>query len=156
MKFPLRSKIILGSAVTLITITALSSCSKDNNPFTPPGINQKNAKFTMSVKDLNLAENDAVDLTINGADAAGTRTLWKVNGVTRQNEPLVSFEAADFVSGNDIVIESVTPVASVSVSISVFNTGAPVKLNYTPVVEGSSQTPVSVTVNDDYTKIFSY
>lgn len=157
MKLPLRNKHILKGAMVLLSAALLSSCSKDNkNPVLPPGITLKNAKFTISVKDLNLSENDAVDITINGTDGSGANTFWKVNGATRNNEPLISIETEDVASGNDVVVESITPLASISVSIVVSNAGAPMTLHYTPVVEGSSQAPVTQTVPGSYTKIFTY
>ncbi|PSK93395.1 hypothetical protein [Taibaiella chishuiensis] len=157
MKLPFRNKHILNGAAVLLTAALLSSCSKDNNnPLVPPGITLKNAKFTISVKDLNLSENDDVSITINGADGSGANTYWKVNGATRSNEPLISIETEDVASGNDVVVESIRPMASISVSIVVSNAGAPMTLHYTPVVEGSTQSPVTETVSGSYTKIFTY
>ena len=157
MKFPALNKQTLKGAAALLAIAALtSSCSKDGNNNPLPGISKKNAKFTFSVKDINLADGDAAKVTITGSDGTIDGTIWKVNGVTRNNEPLVSFDEDELASGTEFVVETVKPVVNAQVSLVVVNFNGAVKLSYTPTVEGSSQQPVIETVSGDYNKVFSY
>ena len=156
MKFPARNKQNLKGTVALLAIVALSSsCSKDNNsPL--PGIPTKTGKFTISVKDINLSEGDDVSFIFSGSDGTLNGTCWKVNGVTKENEPAITINQDDLLSGADIVVETAKPLVSSSVSISIVNFDAPVKLKYTPAYQGSTQAPVVETITDTYVKSFTY
>lgn len=157
MKFLKCTPKTLKGAAALLAIAALSaSCSKDDNNSPLPGITTKTGKFIISVKDINISESDDVHFTFAGSDGTLNGTCWKVNGVTRENEPAVSITETDLLSGNDIVIETAKPLVSASVSISIVNFDTPVKLKFTPSFQGSTQGPINETVTDTYIKQFTY
>lgn len=157
MKFPARNKQTLKGAAALLAIAALSSsCSKDNNNSPLPGVSTKTGKFTISVKDINMSESDNVSIIFSGSDGTLNGTCWKINGVVQENEPAITISEDDLLSGGNIVVETAKPLVSSSVSISIVNFGAPVKLNYTPAYQGSTQAPVVETITDTYVKSFTY
>jgi hypothetical protein len=140
---------------------AFSSCSKsddggNNNPGTG---NQKTYKFTIKASGIDNpgAGGDRFSITFSGADLNATKTIWKVNGVTRSNETVFSLDEDDFGTGATFVIESLVPLVAVSGSISASNfEGGPIDLTLTPVVNGNAEAVISQSVTKDFTKILSY
>ncbi len=90
---------VWGPAVLFMAVTLLSSCSKKDDPSNtdPPPSEGLKAKFTIAVAGL-AKEGHSVEFIFSGQDKSNpaNKTIWKVDGQTRANEPSISFIAAHF------------------------------------------------------------
>lgn len=134
------------------------SCSKKNE--TPQNSNGKNVKLTFTVTGVNKAEVDAVSFIAVGVDNNNDKTVWKVNGVNKNNEQAISLDENSF-TGNTktYVLESITPLDVINVSIQCINFGTDFKVSYKAEINGkveNSDQDVTVAENKDYTHTFSY
>ncbi|MCZ4243514.1 hypothetical protein [Pedobacter punctiformis] len=141
----------------ILFVTLLFSCKKDSND--SPGTTGKNVKFTITVNGVSGAD-DYASFVIVGADLKNTKTLWKVNGVTKNNETSVSLGEDDFTgSTKTYVVESVTPLDVVGTSIQCLNFNGPYTISYKAEVNGkviTNDQNVTVDVNKDYTHRYDY
>ncbi|MEH3115085.1 hypothetical protein [Pedobacter terrae] len=140
-----------------IVFSLLFSCKKDSDA--TPSKSGKTAKFTITANGVN-ATDDYVSFVIVGGDTKGTKTIWKVNGVTRNNEAAISLGKDDFTgSTKTYVIETVLPVDVISASAQCINFNASYQISYKAEIDGKVVTNddgVIVDVNKDYTHQFDY
>lgn len=122
------------SVLTLIPLM-FSRCS-DKGDSLPEG---KSFKFTITVNNANgSVEQDRAQFLIVGGSPSGEQTIWKVNGVVRNNEQGVGFNTIDFAgSTKTYVIESVKPLSHVQVSVQCINFDAPFTYSYKAEVNSS-------------------
>lgn len=140
-----------------LVLSLLFSCKKDSE--TTPAKSGKTAKFTITANGVN-ASDDYVSFVIVGGDTKGTKTIWKVNGVTRNNEAAISLGKDDFTgSTKTYVIETVLPVDIITASVQCINFNASYQISYKAEIDGKVVTNdegVTVDVNKDYTHKFDY
>jgi hypothetical protein len=140
-----------------LVLALLFSCKKDSE--TTPVKNGKTAKFTITANGVNSSD-DYVSFVIVGGDTKGTKTIWKVNGVTRNNEAAISLGKDDFTgSTKTYVIETILPVDVISASAQCINFNASYQISYKAEIDGKVVTNddgITVDVNKDYTHQFDY
>lgn len=148
----------LSLVMLLLTTSILTSCSKKKDP-TPSG---KNIKYTVTMTGVTDA-NGNVQVAINGSTIRSTdNTLWKVNGVTKNNERLVSFDETNFFGGSKTyVIESVTPLvaANISVLCGVYNPGQTYTVSLKTEVDGkvvNNDSNVAVVYNGNFERHYQH
>ncbi|QDW26855.1 hypothetical protein FFJ24_019310 [Pedobacter sp. KBS0701] len=141
----------------VLVLALLFSCKKDSE--TTPAANGKTAKFTITANGVNSSD-DYVSFVIVGGDTKGTKTIWKVNGVTRNNEAAISLGKDDFTgSTKTYVIETVLPVDVITAGVQCINFNASYQISYKAEINGkviTNDDGVTVDVNKDYTHQFDY
>jgi hypothetical protein len=139
-----------------IALALLFSCKKDSESTPQSG---RTAKFTITANGVNSSD-DYVSFVIVGGDTKGTKTIWKVNGVTRNNEVAISLGEDDFTgSTKTYVIETVLPVDVITTSVQCINFNASYQISYKAEIDGkviTNDDGVTVDVNKDYTHKFDY
>lgn len=153
-------KKLLYTILPLLMLTVLFSCKK-NDDGSPANPDLKNMKFTVTVD--GVEDQDYVSFVFVGADANNANTVWKVNGVTKNNETAISLGENDFMGGTKTyVIESTTPLRLVATSQQCLNPGAnnpPFKISFKAEVNGKVVTNDEnfvVTSTTDYTHKYDY
>ena len=140
-----------------LVLTLLFSCKKDSEG--TPATSGKTAKFTITANGVNSSD-DHVSFVIVGGDTKGTKTIWKVNGVTRNNEAAISLGKDDFTgSTKTYVIQNVLPVDVITTSVQCLNFNASYQISYKAEIDGkviTNDDGVTVDVNKDYTHQFDY
>ncbi|MGN8059622.1 hypothetical protein ACTJKN_25310 [Pedobacter sp. 22163] len=140
-----------------LVLTLLFSCKKDSEG--TPATSGKTAKFTITANGVNSSD-DYVSFVIVGGDTKGTKTIWKVNGVTRNNEAAISLGKDDFTgSTKTYVIETVLPVDVITTSVQCINFNASYQISYKAEIDGkviTNDDGVTIDVNKDYTHQFDY
>jgi hypothetical protein len=141
----------------VLVLALLFSCKKDSE--TTPATSGKTAKFTITANGVNSSD-DYVSFVIVGGDTKGTKTIWKVNGVARNNEVAISLGKDDFTgSTKTYVIETVLPVDVITTSVQCINFNASYQISYKAEIDGkviTNDDGVTVDVNKDYTHQFDY
>lgn len=108
--------------VPILTLSLVMSCSSDDDEEIVDS-NQKNFKFTITAN--NVDAQDYVSFVFVGSEVNNSNTIWKINGVTQDNETGVSFGKNDFMgSTKTYVIESTKPLRLVTSGIQCINPGA--------------------------------
>jgi len=153
-------KKVLFSILPVLMLTMVVSCKKDSNE-TPGDSENKNIKFTVTVD--GAEEQDYVSFVFVGASSNNSNTIWKVNGVTRNNETAISLGENDFLGGTKTyVIESTTPLRLVTTSQQCLNPGATnpsFKVSFKTEVNGvvvTDDKDFVVTATSDYTHKYDY
>lgn len=153
-------KKLLCTILPLLMLTVLFSCKKDSDD-SPSNSDNKNLKFTVTVDGVD--DQDYVSFVFVGASANNANTIWKVNGVTRNNETAISLGKNDFMSGTKTyVIESTTPLRLVTTSQQCLNPGTnnpSFKVSFKAEVNGKVTTNddnVVVSSTADYTHRYEY
>lgn len=153
-------KKVLFAILPLLTLTVLSSCKKDSND-TPGDSENKNFKFTVTVD--GVEDQDYVSFVFVGATLDNAKTIWKVNGVAKNNETGISLGKNDFLGATKTyVIESTIPLRLVTTSQQCLNPGAnnpPFKISFKAEVNGAVVTNdqnITVTSTADYTHKYDY
>ncbi|MBK0382839.1 hypothetical protein I5M32_07685 [Pedobacter sp. SD-b] len=145
-------------AILALGAITFSSCSKNNDA--PSNGDGKNVKFTFTVTGVNPAEIDNVSFIAVGGNSTNDKTIWKVNGVTKNNEQDISLGEDDFTgSTKTYVVESIKPLTSAQISLQCINFDAPYKISYKAEVNGKVENDdenITVDVNKDYTHQYSY
>lgn len=99
---------------------------------------EKSYRFTITVN--GAVASDRAQFMIVGGSPGGETTMWKVNGVTRNNEQGVGFNTVDFAgSTKTYVIESVKPLTHAQVSVQFINFDAPFTYSYKAEVNNSAK-----------------
>lgn len=146
------------SLAFILSATLLFSCKKDSDSPENPSGSGKNVKFTITVN--GITGEDYASFVLVGADYKNSKTVWKVNGVTKNNETAVSLGKDDFTgTTKTYVIESVIPLDVVTTSIQCINFGGAYTMSYKAEVNGKVVTDdqnVTVDVNKDYTHKYDY
>ncbi|RFZ90980.1 hypothetical protein D0C36_18720 [Mucilaginibacter conchicola] len=150
----------LSLALVCFVMLGLGACSKKNDGGVQPGTKGKTAKFTITV---NGAPSSAyISFVMVGASTeTSNNTIWKVNGVTRENEQGVSLGKNDFSgSTKTYVVESVTPLRLATVGIQCLSPdNASYTISYKAEIDGQVKNDsqnVAVTGNADFTHDYSY
>lgn len=147
-----------------LAMLSLVACSKNdgNGPIDDPNANldTKNMKFTFSVTGINIDDMDHASLTFSGTDSKGTTTVWQLNGEILPNERGFSVSQDKMKDGSTFVVESIVPLASAGVSISVVNStisdNTPMHLKFKAEVNGKVGNDIDETINEYYTKSLSF
>lgn len=152
----LRSYLLIGLTLSLTIVLFSCSKSKDNPDPGPGGSGNKTMKFTLTTTGLQAA--DDFSLTFSGSDITGTaNTLFKVNGVLRNNQRAIVISKAQLMAGQ-IVVETV-PLYTVSISAggSCGTAGRTFSFKLEPVINNAAQTVVNKTVtNTAYAETFTF
>lgn len=144
-------------AVATSCLFTFSACSKSDGP---DGGNNKNVKFTIAIEGA-VETGDFISFSFSGGTLNSTEsTIWKVNGVTKNNETGINFSDSEF-SGSvkSYVIESIMPLAAAGATVQVINDDAPLKVSYKAEVNGKVVNNDATTLTGegaDYTKQFTY
>ncbi|RYD75698.1 MAG: hypothetical protein EOP55_12980 [Sphingobacteriales bacterium] len=153
-------KKVLFTILPLLTLTILFSCKKESNEM-PTDTENKNFKFTVTVD--GVEEQDYVSFVFVGGSLDNAKTIWKVNGVTKNNETAISLGKNDFLGATKTyVIESTIPLRLVTTSQQCLNPGATnpsFKVSYKAEVNGQVVTNdqnFTVTSTTDYTHKYDY
>jgi len=150
---------ITSALMGIVLMAGLSACSKSHDDAAPAN-NGKTAKFTVSVNGASSSAYVSFVMVGIGTDINNS-TVWKVNGVTQNNEKTVSLGLNNFTgSTQTYVIESVTPLQAISVGVQCLSTAnAPYTISYKAEINGKVTTDnqnVTVTNNADFTHDYSY
>ena len=152
-------KNFIAAVTCAVLFTGFSSCSKKSNDDLSPS-DGRTAKFTVTVTGAPASAYISfvmVGLTTDPKEA----TVWKVNGVVKNNESAVSLALNDF-SGNTktYVIESVKPLSTVSVGIQCLNVeNSSYNVSYKAEINGdvkNDERDFTVTKNTDFTHNYTY
>ncbi len=143
-------KITLITFITAITLLTVS-CSKNEDEPTP----SKKTVFTISVKDLNIGDQDRLNVVIGGTDSQGNVTQWKKNGVLQSNETVIALQSHDLTSG-EVTIEAASAVKTIHVNMSAINFNEPYTLKYQAIINGDVKNDMTETVSDSFIKAFTY
>jgi hypothetical protein len=164
MKKRLLPQFSLKNITLLLSLTAVCfvlSCSKNSTSPVPSLPKGKTAKFTISVN--GATNDDYISFVFSGAsnDVSGSTTIWKVNGVTQENEQAISFAKNDFTgSTKTYVIESTTPLAAIATSVQCISTSTTsYTISYKAEIDGQvsgDYQNITVAENQDYTHQFNY
>lgn len=151
----------LSTAIICVVLLAVfSSCGKKDNDDPTPSSDGRTAKFTVTVTGAPPSAYISfvmVGLTNNPSEA----TVWKVNGVVKNNESSVSLGEDDF-SGNTktYVIESVKPLNAISVGVQCLNVeNSTYKVSYKAEINGevkNDEKDIAVTKSADFTHDYTY
>lgn len=155
-------KKLLWVLLPVLTLSLVSSCSGDDDDYDgtadPEG---KNIKFTITANDVE--DQDYVSFVFVGADYNNSNTVWKVNGVTKNNETAISLGKNDFLgSTKTYVIESTAPLRLATTSSQCLNPGAnnpAFKVSFKAEVNGKVVTNdenFTVTSTSDYSHKYDY
>lgn len=151
---------LLCTILPLLVLTLLFSCKKDSNE-TPADSDGKNFKFTITVD--GAEEQDYVSFVFVGGSLDNSNTIWKVNGVTKNNETAITLGENDFIGGTKTyVIESTKPLRLVTTSMQCLNPGATnpsFKVSFKAELNGKVVTDdqnFTVTSTTDYTHKYDY
>ncbi len=144
----------------VLTLGLVMSCSNDDDDeFVDQ--NEKNYKFTITAN--NVDEQDYVSFVFVGSEVNNSNTIWKINGVTQDNETGISFGKNDFMSGTKTyVIESTKPLRLATAGIQCINPGAnnpSFTVSYKAEVNDEvvrNDENVVVNSGSDYTHNFTY
>ena len=154
-------KKLLWVLLPVLTLSVVLSCSNDDDDYDDANENSKNIKFTVTATDVE--DQDYVSFVFVGADLNNSNTVWKVNGVTKNNETAISLGKNDFLgSTKTYVIESTTPLRLVTTSSQCLNPGAdnpPFKVSFKAEVNGKVVTNdenFTVTSTSDYSHKYDY
>jgi hypothetical protein len=111
MKTKRLKNIALSIFSLFVAATLLVSCSKSNSNPTPAN-SGKTAKFTITVGGaIQDSPFNDITLIITGGTLKGDNTIWKLNGATQNNAPVVSLTNQNFTgTTKTYVIESVLPL----------------------------------------------
>lgn len=139
-------------------ICLLLSCSKDSTkvPGAPTG---KAAKFTITVN--GALHSDYLTFVFAGVSSTSNTTVWKVNGVTQNNQQGITLDQDDF-TGNvtTYVVETVMPVEAIAASIQCLAYGdRNYTVSYKAEIDGvvkNNDENITVAEHQDYTHQFSY
>lgn len=153
-------KKVIFTILPVLMLTLLFSCKKDNDG-SPSNSESKNFKFTVTAE--GVGDQDYVSFVFVGATLDNANTIWKVNGVTRNNETAISLGKNDFMGATKTyVIESTTPLRLVTTSQQCLNPGAnnpSFTVSFKAEVNGEVLTNdqnVVVTANSDYSHKYDY
>ena len=147
----------------ILTLSLVFSCSNDDDDDYDNGNDQenKNIKFTVTVNDVE--EQDYVSFVFVGSDYDNSKTVWKINGVTQNNENAISLDKNDFLgSTKTYVIESTKPLRLITTSSQCLNPGAnnpSFKVSFKAEVNGKVVTNdenFTVTSTSDYSHKYDY
>lgn len=145
----------------VLILSLVFSCSNDDDDYDDGDQNKKNMKFTVTVD--GVEEQDYVSFIFVGADQNNSNTVWKINGVTQNNETAISLGENDFLGGTKTyVIESTTPLRLATTSMQCLNPGADnpsFKVSFKAEVNGKVVTNdenFTVTSTSDYTHKYDY
>lgn len=135
-------KAILWINIILISAVVFSGCSKKKDDPTPGGVKHVNMKFTMNTTGLRAV--DYFKIHIIAFTTSGKTTLFKINGVTQDNQMSIDLTEAQFRAGQ-VVVETTTPVYGTIVTISGFNGTTNHSFTYKmePVIDGKAETVVN-------------
>lgn len=123
------------------------SCSKDKKDDDGPG--SKNMKFTITTSGLQAT--DDFDVLFAGGDVQGTATtMFKVNGVTQNNQRSVEISKEQMMAGQ-VIVETTTPLFTVAVSWggSSGTEGHTFDFKLEPVVNGAAKPAITKTIGTD-------
>lgn len=119
----------------LVFVPLLFSSCSDKGDDLPK---EKSYKFTITVNGATAS--DRAQFLIVGGSPTAEQTIWKVNGVIRNNEQGVGFNTIDFAgSTKTYVIESVKPLTHVQVSVQCINFDATFTYSYKAEVNNSAK-----------------
>lgn len=156
-----KKHIAYGLYVVMTAGVLLAGCGKKDDP--APGDNKKiSMKFTLSVSGTD--EYDQVDFSMGAGNHDASQygaPVWKVNGVTQNNENVLLLDEGDFAgSTKTYVIETVKPFNFGHLSVGYSNTdGGPITLSYKVEIDGKVKTNVEnlrIVDGESQTKNFSY
>lgn len=144
----------------ILAITVIFSCSSDDDD-EMVGPNEKNFKFTVTAN--NVDEQDYLSFVFVGSDLNNSNTIWKINGVTQDNESGVSLGKNDFMGGTKTyVIESTKPLRLATTGIQCINPGSSnpsFTVSYKAEINGEvvkDDQNIVVKNGSDYTHNFTY
>lgn len=157
-------KTILKSFIAAVTgvlfITCLSSCSKKDDDDSSPESGGRTAKFTVTV--TGAPESAYVSFVVVGlTNNPSESTVWKVNGVEKNNESAVSLGQNNFKGDTKTyVIESIKPLTAISVGVQCLSpANLPYKISYKAEINGKVKEDVkdfTVTKDADFTHDYTY
>lgn len=152
--------IVWGLCLAAITSFIFTGCSKKNDP--APEEKRVAVKFTITATGVTDDDNITIHALAGNGDASQYGApVWKVNGVTQNNESSVFLKGNQF-TGNTktYVLETVKPFGITTISVECTNRGtAPITLNFNTQVDGKVQTNVEnlkVVPGEGYDKQFTY
>jgi len=144
------------------TILCAASCRKHD--VTVDSTKYQSVKFTITITGIDKTKNDPfIYIVFDGADAKGSDTRWKVNGVTKKNEPGVGLGELDFLGDtHTYVLESLVPMTGIEalVTCEEDNEGVPpYKMSFKAEIGGKVITDdqnVSISVDHPYDHDYAY
>lgn len=120
-----------------------------------PDPSRKNAKFTIQVTGLGADYDDAL-LVVTGGRTDLAKTLWKVNGTVRNNEPNLTIDRNQLRAGGTFVVESVVPLDIAQVAVTGQNFDAPFTITFKSEINGQVKENFTQTVTQTFDKNLSY
>ena len=151
---------LLWVLLPILTLSLVFSCSSDDDEEIVEQ-NGKNYKFTVTAN--NVDEQDYLSFVFVGSDLNNSNTIWKINGVTQDNETGVSLGKNDFIGGTKTyVIESTKPLRLVTAGIQCINPGsnnASFTVSYKAEIDGEvvrNDQNIVVSSGSDYSHNFTF
>ncbi|MBC9933148.1 hypothetical protein [Chitinophaga qingshengii] len=154
--------IVWGLCLAAIASFTFTGCSKKNDP--APEEKKVAVKFTVTATSAGVI--DETDITIQAAAANGDASqygapVWKINGVTQNNEDNIFLKGNQFNgSTKTYVLETVKPFGMATIGVECTNRGTtPITLTFNTQVDGKVQTNVEnlkVMPGEGYDKQFTY
>lgn len=152
---------LLIAFLPILCIAFVMSCSSDDDDDEMISQEGKNFKFTVTAN--NVGEQDYLSFVFVGSDMQQSTTIWKINGVTQNNETGVSLGKNDFMgTTKTYVIESTRPLRLVTSGIQCINPGAnnpSFTVSYKAEVDGTvvrNDQNVVVGPGSDYSHNFTF
>lgn len=145
-KFLIMKKILF---ITAVLFTIASCSSDDDSGGTPDG---KHIKITVQATGLNTDEMDNLLVAVAGSNASTSEsTIWKINGVTQNNQMAVSLSDSDteIQNGEVVVIETISSVITGTGSFQVINFDTPFNFKYKAEVNGEVVVNIDETITDN-------
>lgn len=151
---PFKTLIVL--CCCIVAMSLMISCSKSSSPTPSQG---KTAKFSITVN--GATQNDLVTVVIVGGAVNQSKTIWKLNGTTQDNQESITLTQDQLAGSNKTyVIESTTSLQAISVGITCLGSSTHnYTISYSAVINGqvkNNDQNIEVSNNNDYNKDFSY
>eukprot|EP01012_Entosiphon_sulcatum_P032731 TRINITY_DN41584_c0_g1_i1.p1 TRINITY_DN41584_c0_g1~~TRINITY_DN41584_c0_g1_i1.p1 ORF type:complete len:152 (+),score=10.06 TRINITY_DN41584_c0_g1_i1:48-503(+) len=137
-------KLSLVLCLLAFSTLVFNGCKKKGN-VDEPDVRGKTYKFT--VTSTGILATDNIDVTFNGGSSTNAKTLLKVDGVTQDNQQIVTLTRAQITKSGGTVVESAVPLIVCGFDLGGFSgtTGHTFVVKVVPVVDGTPATTVSKT-----------
>ncbi|WP_293307660.1 hypothetical protein [Pedobacter sp. UBA5917] len=137
-------KLSLMICLLAFSTIVFNGCKKKDN-IDEPDLRGKTYKFT--VTSTGVLATDDIDVTFTGGSSANAKTLLKIDGVTQDNQQVVTLTRAQITKSGGTVVESAVPLIVCGFDLGGFSgtTGHTFTVKVVPVVDGTPATTVSKT-----------
>lgn len=159
MKTKKAKRIILSLCLATIAGVGFTGCSDDDKP-----ANNAKANIKFTIKVTGADADDRIDFQAGAGNHDASQygaPVWKINGVTQDNEDHITLDEEDFIgSTKQYVVETIKPFNFGSLIVSYLNyDGGPVTISYKAEVNGEVKTNVEnlvVNAGQSDTKSLTY